>query len=375
MTSAAEHPTFPAGIAEQAPARRPVPAAPAARAAGSAPAATAARPAPVTVPVLRRVPLPATEPAFDDELGRAGGRPNRVPDTGRIVYLPTRTTVSAGHPSTRPAGPAAHPTSHPTARWPHPAGTGRLPGAPQPDARRSDTVGTGAQGTTGYGSAGVGAAAAAGPLPTQPAGTRAPADVAAPVRLRLVPAPDAPGPALRGPATRVPVPAARPVRSRPMAWNTADQPGDLGPGARLVVDSALTRSRLLGDDDAPARAAADALPDPRPMALQVAQAVVEVLAGDRQVSQLATWVDEEVYAAVAAVAPRTGPVAAGVRRAGPARISPADRPLVRSLHVTTPAAGVAEVSARVQIGARSRAVALRLEEWRGRWRCNALTVG
>ena len=92
--------------------------------------------------------------------------------------------------------------------------------------------------------------------------------------------------------------------------------------------------------------------------------------------QLTAWVDEEVYAAVAAAAPDlsgAGPTL--VRRPPAARIRLEDRPIVRSVHVTEPAAGVAEVVARVQTGARSKAIALRLEQWRGRWRCNALTVG
>lgn len=117
-----------------------------------------------------------------------------------------------------------------------------------------------------------------------------------------------------------------------------------------------------------------ALPDPRPLGGQVAQAVVEVLSGDRPLSQLLTWLDERIYTELSILAPRP-PTNPAVGRARASLIRPQDRPKVRSVHVSRPAPGVAEVAARVQTNGRSRAVALRLEEWRGRWRCCALVVG
>jgi len=115
------------------------------------------------------------------------------------------------------------------------------------------------------------------------------------------------------------------------------------------------------------------LPDPRPLAGQLAQAVVEVLSGARPLTQLLTRVDEQIYAELAALAPDPGTAPTFGRNRGVIR--PEDRPRVRSVHVSRPAADVAEVAARVQTNGRSRAVALRLEEWRGRWRCSALVVG
>ena len=115
------------------------------------------------------------------------------------------------------------------------------------------------------------------------------------------------------------------------------------------------------------------LPDPRPLAGQLAQAVVEVLAGARPLTQLLTRVDEQIYAELAALAPDPGTAPTFGRNRGVIR--PEDRPRVRSVHVSRPATDVAEVTARVQTNGRSRAVALRLEEWRGRWRCSALVVG
>ena len=51
------------------------------------------------------------------------------------------------------------------------------------------------------------------------------------------------------------------------------------------------------------------------------------------------------------------------------------RPLVRSVHVSEPADGVAEACAVVDTGPRRRAVALRLEGMDGRWQCTALQLG
>ncbi len=278
----------------------------------SAAAATPAR-------VLRRIPLPATEPPFDDELGRTVGRLQAVPVHGRIRYHTALVSAAADDPVLTPPRPA------------RPA-----PGRPAPLADPASVD---------------------DPAPAGPKGART---GTGPSYLRLV---------------------------RPSAAGISELLGGQRPAAtagghiRVLVDSAALRSRMLGTDDAdlagpPVTAAGATMPDPRPLATQVVQAVVEILAGDRRVSQLAMWVDEEVYAAVAAAAP---PIATRGTRgpSGPAanRVRPQDRPLVRSVHLSRPTDGVAEISARVQTGARSRAVALRLEQWRGRWRCNALTVG
>jgi len=48
---------------------------------------------------------------------------------------------------------------------------------------------------------------------------------------------------------------------------------------------------------------------------------------------------------------------------------------VRSVHAFEPAEGVAELCATLTIGPRARAVAIRLEECRGRWRCVLIQVG
>ena len=109
------------------------------------------------------------------------------------------------------------------------------------------------------------------------------------------------------------------------------------------------------------------LPEPRGWAARLVQALVEVQAGDRPVSQLVRWTNEEVYATVARRVRLCGS-AGGQRRSGA-------RAVVRSVHVCEPVDGVAEACALVQRGARATAVALRMEGVDGRWQCTALEIG
>lgn len=105
------------------------------------------------------------------------------------------------------------------------------------------------------------------------------------------------------------------------------------------------------------------LPEPRQWAGRFVQAIVEVLAGDRPAGQLVRWTTSSVYEDVSARV-----VAAGYG-------ATTARGVVRSVHVTEPADGVAEVAALVRRGMRSTAVALRLEGMDGRWQCTALELG
>jgi len=97
------------------------------------------------------------------------------------------------------------------------------------------------------------------------------------------------------------------------------------------------------------------------------QAVVEIVEGDRSPTQLLRWTSPRVYENVLRRArwrsrrPRSGPAGARAR--------------VVSVKVCRPADGVAEVAARVQHGARSHALAARLELIQDRWICTALEWG
>jgi hypothetical protein len=130
----------------------------------------------------------------------------------------------------------------------------------------------------------------------------------------------------------------------------------------LAVDfSAASDEQLFGAQ--PTRR--DDLPDPRPWAGHIAQALVEVMAGARPAPQLLRWTTPEVYAVVARRA------SVSTRRGLP----PTRRATVRSVRICEPADGVVEACAVVVDGSRIRALAMRLVGLDGRWRVEALQVG
>lgn len=120
---------------------------------------------------------------------------------------------------------------------------------------------------------------------------------------------------------------------------------------------------------APQRSSTDQLPDPAALLRNLTIGVLEVLAGVREVDQLARWLDEDAYRALVTRANLTA-------RARSARGVPATRPTHRilSIHCTSPADGVAEGVVISAGPARTRAVAIRLEGWDGRWRATSLAL-
>ncbi len=112
-------------------------------------------------------------------------------------------------------------------------------------------------------------------------------------------------------------------------------------------------------------------PDPglEGFATRFAQAIVEVISGDRGPQQLIRWTSAEVYQDLLA------------RGQALHRVRPADerghraRAVVRSVHLSRPAPGVVELAVHVRHGERSRALAIRIEEDEGQWRCTALELG
>jgi Family of unknown function (DUF6459) len=99
-------------------------------------------------------------------------------------------------------------------------------------------------------------------------------------------------------------------------------------------------------------------------ALHFTQAALEVVAGLRTPAQLVRWTSPDVQVALR----RRHALA---RRAG----ARPPRSTVRSVHVTQPARGVAEVAAVVTDGVRHRALAFRMEGTTSRWRVTALELG
>lgn len=104
-------------------------------------------------------------------------------------------------------------------------------------------------------------------------------------------------------------------------------------------------------------------------AARFATAVVEVIAGDRGPQQLFRWTSVEVYEDLLARSRALQQVRTLRRR------QQRMRTVVKSVHLSHPCSGVAEVSVHLQHGHRSRALAARIEDDHGRWRCTALEVG
>ena len=99
--------------------------------------------------------------------------------------------------------------------------------------------------------------------------------------------------------------------------------------------------------------------------------LVEIVHGDRPVSQLVRWTAPRVHEDLARRAVLVAQ--AGLHRAGHGRGRRPDlRPQVESIHSCFVSREIAEVSARVRYGGRSRAVAARFEILGGRWQCTAL---
>ena len=141
------------------------------------------------------------------------------------------------------------------------------------------------------------------------------------------------------------------------------------PGDVPAVPEPPARLRLVVAADPERRPTPRAdLPDPLPWAARLAQAVVEVLSGDRPCAQLLRWTTEGVHAELRRRAGRAA-------RAGATARLGAARPGVRSVRLCEPADGVAEVCAVIAGPDRCRALALRLEGADGRWLCTALQVG
>lgn len=112
-----------------------------------------------------------------------------------------------------------------------------------------------------------------------------------------------------------------------------------------------------------------ALPPPEPMLETLTRFVVEIIAGARDLDQVARWVTDEVYRTL------LKRVVLGAR-ARQARGERSIRPVLRlgRTLITEPADGVVEAVTIVHGRGRSRAVAIRLEGIDRRWRATAIAV-
>jgi hypothetical protein len=145
--------------------------------------------------------------------------------------------------------------------------------------------------------------------------------------------------------------------------------------SRAAVDEVdarerATRPRFDSDDFFGAQpATTSSLPDPGPLLENLTRCVIEVLAGARDLEQLARWVSDDVYRHLL----KRVVLSTRARRA---RSQPATRPTfsIGSTSFCEPRDGVVEAVVIVRGRARTRAVAIRLEGLDSRWRATAIHV-
>ncbi|GLJ78480.1 Rv3235 family protein [Microbacterium imperiale] len=131
----------------------------------------------------------------------------------------------------------------------------------------------------------------------------------------------------------------------------------------------ITSSLDIAEYFAPQPTATADLPDPEPLVRNLTRGVLEVLAGVREVEQLARWLSEDAYRVLVTRA-NLSARARSARQVAPAR------PVYSIVSVRTcePADGVVESAVVVTMPTRTRAVAVRLEGRDGRWRATSLAL-
>lgn len=116
----------------------------------------------------------------------------------------------------------------------------------------------------------------------------------------------------------------------------------------------------------PRPARTSVLPDPGVWGRRLVIGLIETAAGRRPLNQLGALLSPSVGRGISADFERA---------AGTGKPHWLHRATVRSVRACEPADGVAELCATVQVGPRVRAMAVRLEEHHGRWRCTRLQLG
>ncbi|GGI47714.1 hypothetical protein BCL57_002427 [Agromyces flavus] len=136
-----------------------------------------------------------------------------------------------------------------------------------------------------------------------------------------------------------------------------------------IVGTSARRLDLDDDEFARRRSGRAELPDPEPVLRNLTHCVIEVLAGARDLEQLARWVTDDVYRNLG----KRVVLAARARRV---KGLVAQRPAfsVGRVVIGEPVDGVVEAVVMVHQRARSRAVAIRLEGLDQRWRASVISV-
>lgn len=163
-----------------------------------------------------------------------------------------------------------------------------------------------------------------------------------------------------------PTPGVRPAPRREPPFDDEVLPAHLRLAGPLDRRLPFEERRTLAPHTVPGTALPQTLPDPVGWGRRLLVGIIETAAGRRPLQQLAALLNHRVAYGLGADFER----AARMNR--PHWMHAA---LVRTVHASVPAEGVAELNATVQAGRRVRAVALRLEAHDGRWRCTKLQFG
>ncbi|HEY4267545.1 MAG TPA: Rv3235 family protein [Galbitalea sp.] len=167
-------------------------------------------------------------------------------------------------------------------------------------------------------------------------------------------------------------PAAQPAERRPsfgasLAPARAAEPA---PAPIKAITPAPSRGRIpLSEFFGQQPSGSAALPDPAPLVDNLTRCVIEILAGARDLEQVARWVTDDVYRHLLKRVVISS-------RARSARGQKTVRPWfgLGSTTITEPRDGVVEAVVIVRGRARTRAVAIRLEGFDSRWRATAINV-
>lgn len=160
-------------------------------------------------------------------------------------------------------------------------------------------------------------------------------------------------------------PRRSPQTHPPQPAEPAEPAPDTGPGRGHEAADGFDADDFFGHQPS-SRAA---LPDPEPLLINLTRCVIEVLAGARELDQLARWVSDDVYRHLLKRVVLSA-------RARAVKGQRAQRPTITIGRVTInePRDGVIEAVVIVHSKVRVRAVAVRLEGLDHRWRASAINV-
>ncbi|WEO78182.1 Rv3235 family protein [Cryobacterium sp. SO2] len=164
-------------------------------------------------------------------------------------------------------------------------------------------------------------------------------------------------------------PLAEPDRRRPQEANPPNLPEPSAGAASGHPERESAEGFIADDFFGHQPSSRSTLPDPEPLLINLTRCVIEVLAGARELDQLARWVSDDVYRHLLKRVVLSA-------RARAVKGQRAQRPAITIGRVTInePRDGIIEAVVIVHSKVRVRAVAVRLEGLDNRWRASAINV-